>query len=112
MYQPAKKVIGYSQDGSVVLEPLAAICNEIRHTRSTMAFLRSLIEENKLPSGKLLWFSGWKNELSKLSERYEVLKQKFVQEYLSSINLVREFELRDYDRLYLEINFLNKTTFR
>lgn len=94
------------QDSDVVIQPIESLWNEIRHTRSTIAYIRALLDDDR-PNRNFI--GRWKQEIDKLQEKLRPLSEEFTRLYVASLCLLQEFEIKKYDRCYLEIAFLKST---
>lgn len=94
------KIKKTESENDTFLEPIETYWNELRHTQSTIAYINTLIEEKDSQ-----YIEHWKHELHKLRHRLEEVKADFTKYYIGCLCLLQEFEIKKYDRTYLEIIF-------
>jgi hypothetical protein len=101
---PLVKIFLGKNEDEPIIQPVDKLWNDIRHTRSSIAFLKSLIEESQPNRGFIKY---WQAEIEKLQEELKFVQNEFTQTYITSLCVLKEFEITKYDRAYLEIAFIH-----
>lgn len=104
MSKPGLKIKIDAKTNAVRIEPLESLWKEMRHTRATLIYLKTLLSKQGANTHK----SIWQQEVIDLESSLTFIQKKFNENYLLGLCVLREFEITKYDRAFLEIAFTNQ----
>jgi hypothetical protein len=102
MFKSLVKIINVKTSIEPFIEPIEGFWSEMKHTRATLLYLKALIEDKN--AGKN-FLENWNLEVHNLECILPSIEKNFCKAYLDSLCVLREFEIKKYDRAYLEIAF-------